>query len=180
VVGIDGIQDGLAAVKDGRLIGTSLQHGASRWPRASPVAQKVANGEQVNKTYTYTMPPITPQNVDEFYKNVVSEKDAFLQRLPQLVAQNLASGNLSNEQLNQSLESGQLRFGRGAMRTPSGRADRAGREEAAMSDPAGVGPLRREAQPNHPWGRANGATRSSKWSSRPAPSASRISLTRSG
>jgi len=33
---------------------------------------------------------------------VVSEKDAFLQRLPQLVAQNLASGNLSNEQLNQS------------------------------------------------------------------------------
>src|SRR6476646_3817079 len=32
------------------------------------------------------------------------------------------------------------------MRTPSGHADRAGREEAAMSDPAGVGPLRREAQ----------------------------------
>jgi len=102
VVGIDGIQDGLTAVKDGRLIGTSLQHGRVEMAEGLAVAQKVANGEQVNKTYTYTMPPITPQNVDEFYKNVVSEKDAFLQRLPQLVAQNLASGNLSNEQLNQS------------------------------------------------------------------------------
>src|SRR6476660_4922926 len=101
-VGIDGIQDGLAAVKDGRLIGTSLQHGRVEMAEGLAVAHKVANGEQVNKTYTYTMPPITPQNVDEFYKNVVSEKDAFLQRLPQLVAQNLASGNLSNEQLNQS------------------------------------------------------------------------------
>lgn len=102
VVGIDGIQDGLTAVKDGRLIGTSLQHGRVEMAEGLAVAQKVANGEQVNKTYTYTMPPIMPQNVDEFYKNVVSEKDAFLQRLPQLVAQNLASGNLSNEQLNQS------------------------------------------------------------------------------
>jgi ribose transport system substrate-binding protein len=102
VVGIDGIQDGLAAVKDGRLIGTSLQHGRVEMAEGLTVAQRVANGEQVNKTYTYTMPPINPQNVDEFYKNVVSEKDVFLQRLPQLVAQNLASGNLSNEQLNQS------------------------------------------------------------------------------
>jgi ribose transport system substrate-binding protein len=45
---------------------------------------------------------VTPDNVEQYYKNVVSDKDAFLKGLPALVAQNLASGDLSNEQLKQS------------------------------------------------------------------------------
>ena len=45
---------------------------------------------------------MTPQNVDQYYQNVVTGKDAFLAQLPALVAQNLASGDLSNEQLNPS------------------------------------------------------------------------------
>lgn len=102
VVGIDGIQDGLQAVKDGKFIGTSLQHGRVEMAEGLAVAQKAAKGEQVEATYTYKMPAITPQNVDQYYKNVVSEKDAFLGQLPALVAQNLASGDLSNEQLKQS------------------------------------------------------------------------------
>ena len=44
VVGIDGIQDGLAAVKDGEFIGTSLQHGRVEMAEGLAVAQKVANG----------------------------------------------------------------------------------------------------------------------------------------
>ena len=99
VVGIDGIQDGLEAVKDGTLIGTSLQHGRVEMAEGLAVAQRAANGEPVEKTYTYVMPPITQQNVEQYYKNVVSEKDAFLSTLPALVSQNLASGDLSNEQI---------------------------------------------------------------------------------
>lgn len=99
VVGIDGIQDGLVAVKEGKFIGTSLQHGRVEMAAGLAVAQKVAKGEQVEKIYTYTMPPITPANVEEYYKNVVSEKDAFLQQLPQLIEKNLASGDIANEKL---------------------------------------------------------------------------------
>lgn len=97
VVGIDGIQDGLAAVKDGSFVGTSLQHGRVELAEGLAVAQMVAERKPVKASYTYTMPPITAQNADQYFKNVVSDKDAFLARLPELVAQNLASGNLSNE-----------------------------------------------------------------------------------
>jgi ribose transport system substrate-binding protein len=99
VVGIDGIQDGLVAVKDGKFIGTSLQHGRVEMAEGLAVAQKAAKGEPIEKAYTYKMPPITPENVDQYYKNVVTDKDAFLGQLPALIAQNLASGDLSNEQL---------------------------------------------------------------------------------
>ena len=102
VVGIDGIQDGLVAVKEGKFIGTSLQHGRVEMAEGLAVAQMAAKGEPVEKAYTYKMPPITPESVDEYYKNVVTDKDAFLGQLPALIAQNLASGDLSNEQLKQS------------------------------------------------------------------------------
>jgi ribose transport system substrate-binding protein len=98
VVGIDGIEDGLAAVKNGDFIGSSLQHGRVELAAGLAVAQKVANGEKVEKEYTYVMPPITPENVDEYMGNVVTEKDAFLDRLPDLIAQNLKSGEIANEQ----------------------------------------------------------------------------------
>jgi ribose transport system substrate-binding protein len=97
VVGIDGIQDGLAAVKSGDFIGSSLQHGRVEMAAGLAVAQKVARGEQVDKSYTYVMPPITPDNVDTYMANVVTSKDAFLSRLPALVEANLKSGNIANE-----------------------------------------------------------------------------------
>lgn len=97
VVGIDGIQDGLAAVKSGDFIGSSLQHGRVEMAAGLGVALKVIKGEPVEKNYVYTMPPITPENVDQYVKNVVTEKDAFLKRLPALIAKNLASGDIANE-----------------------------------------------------------------------------------
>jgi ribose transport system substrate-binding protein len=100
VVGIDGIQDGLAAVKAGDLIGSSLQHGRVELAAGLGVAQKIICGETVEKNYVYTMPAITPDNVAQYEKNVVTEKDAFLATLPQLIAQNLASGDIANEKLN--------------------------------------------------------------------------------
>ncbi|GAB2569633.1 substrate-binding domain-containing protein [Leucobacter ruminantium] len=97
VVGIDGIEDGLNAVKDGSFIGTSLQHGRVELATGLAVAAKAAAGDEVDELYTYVMPAVTPDNVDEFYANVVSDSDAFLERLPDLIAANLESGDLSNE-----------------------------------------------------------------------------------
>jgi ribose transport system substrate-binding protein len=98
VVGIDGIQDGLAAVKNGDFIGSSLQHGRVELAAGLAVAKKVVEGGEVEKEYTYVMPPITPENVDTYMANVVTEKDAFLQRLPELIEKNLASGDIANEE----------------------------------------------------------------------------------
>lgn len=100
VVGIDGIQDGLAAVKDGSFIGSSLQHGRVEMATGLAVALKITNGETVNKTYTYIMPAITPENVDQYMGHVVTDKDAFVNTLPQLIEQNLKSGDIANETLN--------------------------------------------------------------------------------
>jgi len=97
VVGIDGIQDGLAAVKSGDFIGSSLQHGRVEMAAGLAVAQMVTRGDKVKKTYTYVMPPVTPENVDTFMANVVTNKDAFLKGLPQIVEANLKSGNIANE-----------------------------------------------------------------------------------
>lgn len=100
VVGIDGIEDGLNAVKSGDFIGSSLQHGRVELATGLAVAQLVAEGKPVQKKYTYVMPPITPENVDQYIKNVVTEKDAFLATLPALIAKNLASGEIANEKQN--------------------------------------------------------------------------------
>lgn len=97
VVGIDGIQDGLAAVAAGDFIGSSLQHGRVELAAGLAVALMVTQGKSVKTTYTYVMPPITPANVGQYTKNVVSDKDAFLKRLPAVIAKNLKSGNIANE-----------------------------------------------------------------------------------
>lgn len=98
VVGIDGIEDGLRAIEAGEMIGSSLQHGRVELAAGLAVAQKVACGEDVDKVYTYVMPPITPDNVDQYLGNVVTNTDAFLERLPELIAKNLESGDIANEE----------------------------------------------------------------------------------
>jgi ribose transport system substrate-binding protein len=97
VVGIDGIQDGLAAVKSGAFIGTSLQHGRVELTAGLAVAAMAARGQKVKKVYDYIMPAVTPANAASFEANVVTGVDAFIKRLPALIAKNLASGNISNE-----------------------------------------------------------------------------------
>lgn len=98
IVGIDGIEDALNAVKDGGMIGTQLQHGRVELAAGLAVAQRVAEGDSVEPLYTYLMPPVTQDNVDSVISNVVTEKDAFLETLPALIEANLASGDIANEQ----------------------------------------------------------------------------------
>ncbi|WP_302832523.1 substrate-binding domain-containing protein [Streptomyces sp. GbtcB6] len=97
VVGIDGIEDGLRAVRSGEFIGSSLQHGRVELAEGLAVAQRIVEKKPVNEKYSYVMPPITKDNVNTYLDHVVTGKDAFLKRLPALVDANLASGDLANE-----------------------------------------------------------------------------------
>ncbi len=98
IVGIDGIEDGLNAVAEGTFIGTNLQHGRVELAAGLAVALRAANGEDVDELYTYLMPVVTPDNVDSVLANVVTDSDAFVERLPKLIDANLESGELSNEE----------------------------------------------------------------------------------
>ncbi|WP_136588137.1 substrate-binding domain-containing protein [Microbacterium hydrothermale] len=99
VVGIDGIEDGLNAVKDGTFIGTSLQNGTVQLATGVAVAAKLARGEDVDKHTTYVMPPITSENVDAAIQHVVTDRSAFLAGLSDLIEQNLKTGDIAYEGL---------------------------------------------------------------------------------
>src|SRR6185295_10877782 len=59
VVGIDGIEDGLNAVKSGEFIGTSLQNGTVELSSGLAVANALVKKEDVKKDPIYVMPAIT-------------------------------------------------------------------------------------------------------------------------
>lgn len=97
IVGIDGIEDGLNAVKSGEFIGTSLQNGTVELSAGLAVANALAKGEQTNTKPVYVMPAITKDNVDVAIEHVVTERQAFLDGLSELTAQNLKSGDIAYE-----------------------------------------------------------------------------------
>jgi ribose transport system substrate-binding protein len=97
IVGVDGIEDGLKAVKNGDFIGTNLQHGTVELAAGVAVAAKIARKEDVDKNPVYLMPEVTQKNVDQFMQHVVTQRDQFLQELPDLIDKNLKSGDIANE-----------------------------------------------------------------------------------
>lgn len=99
VVGIDGIEDGLNAVKDGTFIGTSLQNGTVQLATGVAVAAKLARDEEVEKHTVYLMPPITSENVDAAIEHVVTDRETFLAGLSELIEENLKTGDIAYEGL---------------------------------------------------------------------------------
>jgi len=98
IVGIDGIEDGLQAVKSGAFIGTSLQHGTVELAAGLALAYAIATGKAPSNTHpVYTMPPVNSANVGDVIKNVLTNKQPLLDRLPQLVDRNLTTGDIANE-----------------------------------------------------------------------------------
>ncbi|MDQ2755161.1 MAG: substrate-binding domain-containing protein [Actinomycetota bacterium] len=97
IVGVDGIEDGLNAVKNGDFIGTNLQHGTVELATGLAVAAKIARKEDVNKNPVYLMPEVNQSNVDTFMKHVVTDKEAFLAGIPALIDANLKTGDIANE-----------------------------------------------------------------------------------
>jgi ribose transport system substrate-binding protein len=99
IVGIDGIEDGLNAVKSGEFIGTMLQNGTVELAAGLAVAEALAKGETVEATPKYIMPAITTENVDGAMKNVVTDREAFLEKLPAMIDENLTTGDIAYEGL---------------------------------------------------------------------------------
>jgi ribose transport system substrate-binding protein len=99
VVGIDGIEDGLRAVKSGDFIGSSLQHGRVELAAGLAAAKRITDGDPAKKDYTYVMPPITSKNIDTVLEHVVTNKNEFLRQLPTLVENNLQSGDIADENI---------------------------------------------------------------------------------
>jgi ribose transport system substrate-binding protein len=97
IVGIDGIEDGLNAVKSGEFIGTSLQNGTVELAAGLAVANKLAKGEQVNTKPVYVMPAITQENVDVAIEHVVTGRQQFLDGLTDLTNKNLETGDIAYE-----------------------------------------------------------------------------------
>ncbi|MFD0483265.1 substrate-binding domain-containing protein [Kineococcus sp. GCM10028916] len=97
VVGIDGIEDGLNAVKSGEFIGTMLQNGTVELSAGLAVAAAIAAGQDVDTKPVYNMPKITKENVDVAIQHVVTDRAAFLEQLPDMTAKNLASGDIAAE-----------------------------------------------------------------------------------
>lgn len=97
IVGIDGIEDGLNAVKSGEFIGTSLQNGTVELSAGLAVANALAKGEETNTKPVYIMPAITKDNVDVAIEHVVTQRQAFLDGLSELTTKNLESGDIAYE-----------------------------------------------------------------------------------
>ncbi|WP_433499117.1 substrate-binding domain-containing protein [Sphaerimonospora sp. CA-214678] len=97
VVGVDATEDGLNAIKDGRFIGSQMQHARTEFAAGLAALYKVVKGESTESHYTYTMAPVTKDNVDDFYVNVVSGKDDFLARIADVVDRNLNTGKIEDE-----------------------------------------------------------------------------------
>ncbi|MGV0746351.1 sugar ABC transporter xylitol/D-threitol-binding protein ThpA [Mycolicibacterium sp. XJ870] len=97
IVGIDGIEDGLNAVKSGEFIGTSLQNGTVELSAGLAVANALAKGEQVNTEPVYIMPAITKDNVDVAIEHVVTQRQQFLDGLSELTKKNLETGDIAYE-----------------------------------------------------------------------------------
>ncbi|MEU9823094.1 substrate-binding domain-containing protein [Pseudonocardia alni] len=99
IVGIDGIQDGLNAVKNGEFIGTSLQNGTVELAAGLAVAKRIVDKQPVDTKPIYTMPAITTANVDAALGHVVTDRERFLAELPALIEKNLETGRLADEGL---------------------------------------------------------------------------------
>jgi ribose transport system substrate-binding protein len=97
IVGIDGIEDGLNAVKSGEFIGTSLQNGTVELSAGLAVANALAKKEDVKTDPVYVMPAITQENVDVAIQHVVTDRQKFLAGLGALTAQNLKTGDIAYE-----------------------------------------------------------------------------------
>ena len=97
VVGVDGIKDGMRAVRDGTELETNLQDGPLELGMATQVEIDAAQGKQFPKLAMFIMPEITKRNVGHYYQQMFVEPKKFIADLPALVKKNLASGQYAEQ-----------------------------------------------------------------------------------
>lgn len=68
IVGVDGTEPGLEAVKSGEMTATVLQRSAEQGQKAVDVVNQYLAGDKVEKAYNLPFKLVTPDNVDQFLK----------------------------------------------------------------------------------------------------------------
>jgi ribose transport system substrate-binding protein len=97
VTGVDGIKDGMRAVRDGNQLETNLQDGPLELGMATQVAINQAEGKPIPAVAMFVMPEITKQNVAHYFGQMFVDPDKFIADLPALVNKNLASGHYAEQ-----------------------------------------------------------------------------------
>ncbi|HEY1973772.1 MAG TPA: substrate-binding domain-containing protein [Pseudonocardia sp.] len=97
VVGIDGIQDGMSAVRSGQLHASLLQNAPLELGIGLAAAVKSLRGQPVPKKALCQMPPLTRTTVNRYYDQLYGNPKEFLTQLPTLIERNLAPGNYANQ-----------------------------------------------------------------------------------
>ncbi|WP_175721929.1 substrate-binding domain-containing protein [Burkholderia anthina] len=95
LAGIDGIKDGMREVQGGAMVGTSLQNAALEMGEAVQVAVDFLQGRPYPKQALLHMIPVDKSNVQKYYDQLYTNPNAFLERVPSLVKENLKSGDLT-------------------------------------------------------------------------------------
>ncbi len=97
VTGVDGIKDGMRAVRDGTLLETNLQDGPLELGMATQVAVDQVQGKSIPALAMFVMPEITKDNVAHYYQQMFVSPQKFVADLPGVVKQNLASGHYAEQ-----------------------------------------------------------------------------------
>ena len=97
VTGVDGIKDGMRAVRDGTLRETNLQDGPLELGMAVQVAIDHIQGKEVPKVAMFIMPEITKDNEAHYYGQLYGNPHKFIEELPALIRKNLTSGNYAEQ-----------------------------------------------------------------------------------
>jgi len=97
VVGVDGIKDGMRAVRDGTELETNLQDGPLELGMAMQVAVNKARGKPIPSEALFIMPQIVKSNVAHYYQQMFVAPHQFISDLPALVNKNLASGHYAEQ-----------------------------------------------------------------------------------
>ena len=97
ISGVDGIKDGMRAVRDGTEIETNLQDGLLELGMAVQVAVDHIQGKPVPAVAMFIMPEITKSNVAHYYDQLFVHPQKFLDGLTDLVRKNLADGHYAEQ-----------------------------------------------------------------------------------
>ena len=95
VVGIDGIQDGMLAVKSGAEVESNLQDGMIEQGEAVWVADRIIHHQSYPKYAVYNMVKLTKSNVQHYYNQMYKNLPGFLKQLPSIIAHDMAAGHYS-------------------------------------------------------------------------------------
>ncbi len=97
VTGVDGIKDGMRAVRDGTELETNLQDGPLELGMAMQVAIDAVQGKPIPAVAMFVMPEIVKDNVAHYYGQMFVDPKKFITDLPVLVKKNLASGHYAEQ-----------------------------------------------------------------------------------